>query len=501
VADATTVPARLRDLVSVAPDQDAVVTVGESLTWREVDARSAEVGSALLAEGITRGTRVGLLMENGVPWVVTAFAVLRIGAVLVPLSTLVRPAELEGLLRQAELDHLILTPRFRGRDYTAEFAEVTADLAWVSDLSALVGRPTDVSALRGAEGEVVADDDLVVLFTSGSSGAPKGAIHTHGGALRAVAAGLDARCVRPGERLYLPMPLFWTGGFAGGLMTVLVAGATLLTEAEPEPASTLQLLTVGGVTLFRGWADQGARLAAYAEQHGLVVPPLQPGSVGALMPAERRPERGARANLFGMTETFGPYCGDRLDADMPGNAWGSCGTPFPGVEIRIVDPDTAREVEVGQPGEIWVRGQLMRGLIGQPDAEVFTPDGWYATGDVGRLGEDGRLWYDGRVDDAMKVSGATVYPSEVEAALSGIAAVERAFVTGVVDVTGGWLIAALVIPTKGGDLTEAEVKHAARERLSAFKVPRIVRVLAPGDDAPRSATGKVDAAALRELLS
>ena len=130
---------------------------------------------------------------------------------------------------------------------------------------------------------------MVVLFTSGSTGSPKGTIHTHGGGLRAVAAGLDARCVRPGERLYIPMPFFWTGGFCGGLLSVLLAGATLVTEAEPEPARTLALLQEERVTLFRGWPDQAARLAADPAFAEADLSALGDGSLGALLP--RFPER------------------------------------------------------------------------------------------------------------------------------------------------------------------------------------------------------------------
>ena len=219
------------------------------------------------------------------------------------------------------------------------------------------------------------------MFTSGSRGAPKGVIHTHGGALRATAAGLDARRVGRGERLYIPMPFFWMGGFGGGLMTVLLAGATLLTEADPEPATTLRFLERERVTLFRGWPDQAARLAAHPDFGAVDLGSLGDGSLPALLPPERRPAPGGRANLFGMTESFGPYCGDRLDTDLPDSKRGSCGRPFDGVEVRVVasgreadaavDPlagdlaDGAADAPAGEVGEIWLRGpNLLRGIRG-----------------------------------------------------------------------------------------------------------------------------------------
>ena len=208
-------------------------------------------------------------------------------------------------------------------------------------------------------------DDLVVLFTSGSTGRPKGTIHTHGGGLRATAAGLEARGIGPGERLYIPMPFFWTGGFSGGLLSTLLAGATLLTEAEPEPDRTLRLLERERVTLFRGWPDQAAKLAAHPAFAAADLSSLGDASLGAVLPAERRPAPGARANLFGMTETFGPYCGDRLDTDLPPDEWGSCGRPFAGIEVTIAED-----------GEICVRGpNLMRGVCGRLARRGVHPGG------------------------------------------------------------------------------------------------------------------------------
>jgi acyl-CoA synthetase (AMP-forming)/AMP-acid ligase II len=344
---------------------------------------------------------------------------------------------------------------------------------------------------------VRAADDMVVLFTSGSRGAPKGVIHTHGAALRAVASGLEARCVDAGTRLYIPMPFFWTGGFGQGLLTALVAGATLLTEAEPEPARTLDLLVRERVTLFRGWPDQAARLAATPGFAEADLSSLRDGSLGAVLPPGRRPVPGARANLFGMTETFGPYCGDRLDQDLPPDKFWSCGRPFAGVEVRIVDPDSGKEVPVDEEGEIWVRGDhLLRGICGRVHSTVFTEDGSYRTGDVGRLDDDGYLWTSGRLDDMVKVKGATVYPTEVETALRSVEGIRQAYVTDVPDGRGQRQIAALVVTEQPVD----SVCQAVRSRLSTFKVPRVWLAFQRADRVPILASGKVDKAALQQLL-
>ena len=262
---------------------------------------------------------------------------------------------------------------------------------------------------------VTPSDTLAVMFTSGSSGPPKGVIHSHGNALGAVRAGLAARCIDCDTRLYLPMPFFWVGGFGSGILSALLAGATLVTEQIPRPETTLRLLERERVTLFRGWPDQAEALARQSASVGADLSSLRPGSLAALLPAEHRAEPGARAKLFGMTESFGPYCGYPADTDMPRSAWGSCGKPFAGMDVRIGDTDTGEPVPAGTVGVIQIRGpHVMRGICRQGREDIFTVDGYYPTGDLGHLDDDGFMFSHGRSDDMFKVSGATVYPSEVE---------------------------------------------------------------------------------------
>jgi acyl-CoA synthetase (AMP-forming)/AMP-acid ligase II len=326
---------------------------------------------------------------------------------------------------------------------------------------------------------------------------PKGTIHTHRSALHAVASGLDARRLGPDDRLYIPMPFFWTGGFCMGLLSVLIAGATLVTEAVPDPAGTLELLERERVTLFRGWPDQAARLAAEPAFASADLSSLGPGSLAAVLPPGRRPAPGARPNLFGMTETCGAYAGARLDVDLPDGAWGSCGQPFEGVEVRIVDPGSGRPRPPGEVGEICVRGRnVMRVVCGAPRAVTFEPDGFYRTGDLGRLDAEGYLWFEGRADDMFKVKGATVYPAEVEAALRAVGLVQQAHVTDVTDETGAAVVGALVVTARPLE----DLVTGVRERLSAFKVPTRWLVTESVDDVPLTATAKVDKAALQDLL-
>jgi acyl-CoA synthetase (AMP-forming)/AMP-acid ligase II len=509
-----TVPALLLHRAARSGDAAALVHDDVSISYRELDERSRALAGRLVGAGAGKGSRVGLLMPNGIEWATVAYAALRVGAVLVPLSTLLKPPELEAQLRGASVAHLVAARSYRGRDYLAELASIEPGLGdvgsvrlrhprlpalrhlWHADaLPAAAASPARIERL---EAGVRPADDLAILFTSGSRGAPKGVVHTHGNALRAVASGLDARCIGPGERLYIPMPFFWMGGFGGGLLTALVAGATLLTESDPTPASTIAFLERERATLFRGWPDQAVKVAADPSFQAADLSSLRPGSLGAVLPEALRPKAGARANLFGMTETFGPYCGSRLDVDLPEGKLGSCGEPFDGIEIRIVDAESGAPVERGRQGEIAVRGtNLMRGISGRLRESTFTPDGFYRTGDLGTLDADGYLFYAGRTDDMFKVSGATVYPTEVEAVLRTIPAVAQAYVTNVAEPTGQ-LVGAAVL-ARGG-VTVAELDREARARLSAFKVPKRWVLLRSPADVPTMATGKVDKPGLQALI-
>jgi acyl-CoA synthetase (AMP-forming)/AMP-acid ligase II len=438
-------------------------------------------------------------MPNGVDWVRTAIALTRIGAVLVPLSTLLTAPELAAQIRVAGVQFLVSVEEFRGRRYldglpgdlpALQHIWTTAELA---SSTAEAGPARIVDALAAT---VTPADPLVIMFTSGSSGPPKGVLHSHGSALGAVRAGLAARCIDADTRLYLPMPFFWVGGFGGGVLSALLAGATLVTEEIPKPETTLRLLESERVTLFRGWPDQAEALARHRGDTDLSA--LRPGSLEALLSPELRAEPGARANLFGMTESFGPYCGYAADTDMPRSSWGSCGKPFDGMEVRIVDLDTGVEVPRGTIGMIQLRGpHTLRGICRRSREDTFTVDGFYPTGDLGCRNDDGFLFYHGRSDDMFKVSGATVYPSEVEKALRAIDGVAAAFVTNVPD-AGRDRVGAMVA---GGMLTVEGLRARSRELLSSFKVPTVWLLVENADAVPRGATGKVDVQRLRGMLA
>ncbi|BBX62726.1 AMP-binding protein [Mycobacterium saskatchewanense] len=482
-----------------------VIDPATRIGYRELDTTTHDLAAVFVEAGVGKATRVAVIMPNGVRWVQVAIALTRIGAVLVPLSTLLAPGELVAQLRTAAVQCVVSVEEFRGRRYLDDLRAVPrTELpalrhVWAVDRPPAAG--TDGRARRMVDAlaaTVTPADALAIVFTSGSSGAPKGVMHSHGSALGAVQAGLAARCITADTRLYVPMPFFWVGGLASGILSALLAGATLVTEEVPRPDTTLRLLKAERVTLFRGWPDQADALARHASAVGADLPALHPGSLQALLPPDQRAEPGARAALFGMTEAFGPYCGYPADTDMPPAAWGSCGKPFAGTEVRIVDPDSGEPAAPGAAGAIQIRGpHTLRGICGRSREELFTADGFYNTGDLGHLDEEGFLFYHGRSDDMFKVSGATVYPGEVERALRTIAGVGNAFVTNVPG-PGGQRVGAAVVC--GGPLDVDALRAAGRKLLSTFKVPTMWLLLESEDEVPRGATGKVDVHGLREML-
>lgn len=505
---ADTLPALLAARRADAANTAALIDDRERLTYRELDERSAALASHLLSLGINKGERTALLMPNCASWVVIACAIMRVGAVLVPLSTLLRPRELQQQLATAGVRHLISVDSHRGRDYRSDLAEIDRstlpslrNVWWSTELESIRESAVDLSRVRALEARVRAADELVALFTSGSQGSPKGVIHTHGNALRATRAGLDIRCIDSQTRMYISMPFFWTGGFGAGVLSTLIAGATLLTERSPEPSSTLKFLAREQVTLFRGWPDQALQLARHPEFAATDLSSLKVGSLEGVLPAAKRSEPGRRAKLYGMTESFGPCAGYWLDRDMPATGWNSCGQPLQGISLRIVNPQTGALLAPGEVGAIQLSGShLMSGICGREREQVFTADGWYDTGDLGHLNDAGFLFFAGRRDDMFKVKGATVYPAEVEEALLTIPGVRRAFAIDI-EIDGATAVGAAILLEQSSPLDVAGLTQAARTRLSAFKLPTRWTIVNSLDALPMLASGKIDKKGLRAFIA
>jgi acyl-CoA synthetase (AMP-forming)/AMP-acid ligase II len=514
-----TVPALLRARANERGDHPFLICDDDTLTYSDAAARSAALAKALLAAGVGRGTHVGLLHPNGRAFVVAWLAAARIGAVTVPLSTFSTSAELDTLLRGADIEVLLATSSFRGRNYGDALTEAArgADLKKhplyaepvpalrrvVFDAEELVtaADPPSDDLLAAAEAEVAPSDRMVIVHTSGSTSEPKGVIHQHGPLIRHLDNLNELRRYTHHEVLFSNSPFFWIGGFAYSLLGTLLAGATLVCSNATDAAATLDLLERVRPTMVNGFAASIAHLAKDRTFPRRDLTSIRRGNLWPIMPAAVRPgDPELRHNMLGMTEAGSVCLASDDEREQPEHRRGSFGRPVPGFEAKIVDPDTCIEHLTGEVGELWLRSPfLMEGYYGRERHNTFTPDGWFRTGDLFHVDADGFFYFTGRRGDMIKTAGANVSPREVETAITGVTGLV-AHVIGVDDDERGQVVAAaLRVPRDQPSPDPDELRTALRTRLSAYKVP--VRYLALADDeVPMLSSGKLDARALRDLF-
>lgn len=506
---------------------ELIVYEGARLTYAEAQQRSAELAQSLLGAGVGKGTRVGLLMPNSPDFVVAWFAAARIGALLVPINTFYKPKELAFVLGHADIEVLLTIGRFLNNDYlerlesccpallghnaaTGPLFSATlpclrriyvwgdVDRDWCHDAATLAAPAAiDDDLLAAAEAAVTPADPLMIIYSSGSTADPKGAIHTHGAAIRH-ACHLNAwRDLHEGDRMFSPMPFFWVGGLVFTLFGVMHAGACVISEALFEPGATLELIEREKVTVAMGWPHYGTALADHPSFGERDLSSIRAGNIYALLPDGARPrDPELRSNALGMTETCGPHAIDRMDVDLPEAMRGSFGRAPDGIEHRIIDPDTGATLAAGEEGEICVRGyNLMQGQYKVEREDCFEPDGFYRTGDAGRLDADGFLFFTGRLGDLIKTGGANVSPREVEIAIDAQPEVQASYVVGLPHPDRGQEVTAAVILNAGATLDGATLRQRLREELSAYKVPARV-VFCAKAEIPFTDSGKVDKHAL-----
>ena len=527
-----TVDAMTRHAATTWGEREFVILDQERLTFTDAGERSAEFASGLLAAGVGKGTRVGLLAPNGPDWVVAWLAISRIGAVAVLFSTYAKARELGRDLRLADVACLLTVDDHLGNDYVERLEEAVPGLegstpgaircpshpslrsvhvwgdgvpGWAAPVGAgIVDRAGEASdgALAAAEADVDPTDPAVFIFTSGSTSDPKAVVHTQGTVVRHPHNLGQFRELGPDSRMYTPMPLFWVGGLAYTLVAAIHAGAAVVFEERFEPGTTLQLLERERITHLTGWPHMGKALAEHPDYPSTDLSSIRSSGLSDLLPARLRPaDPELRSNSLGMTETFGPHSVEDRSVDWPESKRGTYGRAVPGVEHRIVDPMTGEELPAGEMGEVWVRGySLMDGLLGVERSEAFTADGWLRTGDGGWLDGDGHLFFRGRLGEVIKSSGTNVTPREVELALEELPEVMHAFVLGIPHTDRGEDVAAAVVLRPGVEAGPDELRAAVKEVLSTYKVPRHLALFATPRDLPWLESGKIDRRAVQQLL-
>jgi acyl-CoA synthetase (AMP-forming)/AMP-acid ligase II len=520
-----TTPVFVRQLADRHGDREVIVLGDRRLTFREAEAQSARLARGLLACGVGKGARVGAWLPNGPDWLVTWLGATRIGAILVPINTFYQTRELDWILHHADVEHLITLPRFLGHDYLARLEAAVPGLAaagpgdlhlpshphlravhvlgacdrpWARDAGALFAPEGEAPSigeafLEAVETTVTPADPMVIMYSSGSTASPKGAVHGHGTVIRHAYNLASVRDLGPQDRVWSPMPFFWIGGFVFSLVGNMHAGATTLCEEVFDPGTTLAFLERERVTVALGWPHFGKALS---EQPGFAerdLSSLRAGNVPDLLPESVVPaDPQLRPNSLGMTETCGPHTWSTLSGRLPEHLRGSFGTAVEGVEHRVIDPETGAVLPPGEVGEICVRGySLMQGLYKHERTEVFEPDGFYRTGDAGYFTADGTLYFKGRLGEMIKTGGANVTPSEVEQVLVSFPEVKEAYVVGVPDPSRGQSVEAAVVLEIGATAEAEELRGRVKRALSAYKVPRHVFVY-PSGTLPFTDSGKID---------
>ncbi|MGO9156397.1 class I adenylate-forming enzyme family protein [Mycobacterium sp.] len=523
-------PASIPELLRIRraePDGEFLVTDSERLTFAEADTASMELADALLASGVGKGTRVGILFPNCAQWLISWLAAARIGALTVPLSTFAPGAELGRLLRHTDVQVLLMGQSIAGHDLVERIEEAVPGL---TDGRAVIAAPavpylrrihvwpdcdrswatpwsrteSAASLAYSAEDEVRPADDLVVVTTSGTTAQPKSVVHTHGSLVRHAYILARHRGVTSTDRIYSPMPFFWVGGLTMVVLQALSTGAAILAQDVFEAGSTLALLERERATFISCWAQASQAMADHPDFAKRDLSSVRGGTMLEALPPDRRPrEPGLAPNLLGMTETGGPHTMVEVpDTPLPPELHGSFGIPLPDVvQHRIVDAASGVEVPSGEEGEIQVRGQIvMSGIYKRERHEVFRPDGWYATGDRGWFDDADHLHFTGRASTLIKTAGSNVSPAEVESVLDSMPEVVHSFVVAVPHPVRGQVVGAVVVPANGARLSVETIVAHARRNLSTFKVPTVIR-LVDENDLPMLPTGKVDRQRLVQLLT
>jgi acyl-CoA synthetase (AMP-forming)/AMP-acid ligase II len=478
-----TVPAVVGEAAARHGERDWVVTPTARLSFAEADRRSALLAKRLLAAGLGKSRRIGMLFPQGPDFAVTFLAITRIGAVAIPLSTFYRSAELRTAVRHADVDTLLTaSPVDEWPDDGVLHLDEVPNLrrVWVDPLTDLADDTGLGDAhLEAVEAEVTPADPLVVVSTSGSTAAPKAVVHSQGAQLREALHVARRYELDETSRTFTNMPFFWVGGLTVSLLAHLHVGGAVLTVERMDSGVMLDLAEAERPTRILGWtllerlqADPSFATRDLADRHLYEQP-------------------GPRHGSLGMTETGGPHTGafasDNQD-DLPPDQLGSFGPAYPEIEHRIVDD------------EIWVRGRnVMLGIHRQERHETFDEDGWFHTGDKGFF-RDGLLFFTGRLTEMIKTGGANVAPREVELAVQELPGVQAAFVVGLPDEDRGELVGCLIGAAPGEDPDPDELVAALRERLSSYKVPRRL-VVVPYAELPFQAQGKLSRAAVVELLA
>jgi acyl-CoA synthetase (AMP-forming)/AMP-acid ligase II len=515
-SQARTIPQLLRRAAERFGERSAVEDGDLRLDFRGLAAASLLAARAFCAAGLAPGERVAIWAPNVGEWIVAALGLHCAGGVLVPLSTRMKGGEAAYQLRKSRARLLCTVGEFLGTRYPELLAghelpdlerivtlrgEAPGAVAWRDFLAAGRRVPEDRARARA---EAVSPDDLSdVIFTSGTTGRPKGVMTAHGQNLRAFESWSEVVGLREGDRYLVVNPFFHSFGYKAGWLASLMRGATVLPHAVFDVPAVLARVGAERVSVLPGPPTLYQSILAHPARRDYDLSSLRLAVTGAAaIPVElirrMREELGFETIItgYGLTESCGIVSMCRFDDD-PETIATTSGRAIPGIEVRCIDAAGA-EVPRGRPGEIAVRGyNVMRGYF-EDEAETrraIDAQGWLHTGDVGVMDERGYLRITDRIKDMYIAGGFNCYPAEIESLIYGSGRVAQVAVIGVPDERLGEVGMAFVVPAPGTSLTPEALIAWCREHMANYKVPRAVEIV---ESLPTNASGKVTKFALRE---
>ena len=512
--------------------REALVCEGARWTYGAFDHEVDRVARGLIALGVEPGEHVALWMNNRPEWLFLVFAIAKVGAVLVPLNTRYRTDDVAYTVRQSDSGTWISIDRSGPVDYAAMLGDVLPGLAaqdprnaaiagfpklrrlvmvgaravpgtlgWEAMLS--LGEAVSDEALAARAAAVDPDEPVMIGYTSGTTGHPKGVLHSH-----LMIRNMRERANRIGltfeDTIVNPLPLFHLYGFSEAGLISVIAGAKHVLIDRFDADECMRLVEAERGTVTHGFDTHYAAYLDSLARTPRDTSSLRFGTFPSGMTSSARIARRVQEEMvptfsgWGMTETF-TFATMSFGNSTPEQRSDASGFPAPGFEIRIVDPESGREVAVGEEGELLIRGYMItRGYYRKPEetAEAIDPEGWLHTGDTALLRTDGHIRFVGRFKDRLRVGGENVSPAEVEAFLMAHEAIDQVAVVGYPDLRLGEVAVAFVVTAPGMTVSGDEVAACCKGRIASFKIPRHVL---PVDAFPMTASGKVQKHKLRAM--
>jgi fatty-acyl-CoA synthase len=497
---------------------EAVVAPEGRVTFAELDERCDEIAGALAAAGLRPGDKVGILLPNGLRWLLAMLAAQRAGLVAVPINTWYRSSEIAHVIGTAGVRLVVTDRHIFGKDiphelviagYGTMFASGDPARAYLGTLLWPAAELSPPDAARGPvpQVRVTGNDVAMILYTSGSTALPKAVPLEHGKLLRNGQAMGDRMHLRPGDRIWLAMPLFFGFGACNALPVALAHGVTLCLQERVDGDAALEFIERERCTVCYGLATAVRALVAAPTFGTRDISSLRTGPIAFNAEDKRLAIEvlgiTEGCSCFGMTESYGfvtmTDARDPLEVKLH-----TQGTVLPSQRFRVVDGAGAG-CPPGVTGEIELQGCVFDGYLGgdEINAGTRTADGWFRTGDLGSVDAEGRLVFAGRWKEMLKIKGINVAPVEVEGILGGHPGIDQAYVIGLDTVEGDQEMACVVVPADGTtadhDSLVADLARYVRSRAASYKVPTRFMVM-DARSVPQTDTGKVSKRKLREIL-